>query len=34
MARAIRGMPRSEGLMNWSKKLNVKVSFRGQLVEA
>ena len=28
-ARAIRGMPNIEGLMNWSKKFNAMVSFRG-----
>lgn len=27
-ARAIRGIPRKKGLINWSKKLNVMVSFR------
>ncbi len=28
-ARAIKGMPRNTGLINWSKKLSVMVSFRG-----
>lgn len=28
-ARAIRGIPRYTGLINWSKKLSVMVSFRG-----
>lgn len=27
-AKAIKGMPRHTGLMNWSKKLSVMVSFR------
>lgn len=27
-ARAIRGIPKNEGLINWSKKLNVMVRFR------
>lgn len=30
-ARAIRGMPNSIGLINWSKKLSVMVSFRALL---
>lgn len=29
-AKAIRGMPRKTGLMNWSKKLSVMVSFKSQ----
>jgi len=29
-AMAIRGMPRYDGLKNWSKKLSVMVSFRAQ----
>lgn len=28
-ARAIRGIPRSVGLINWSKKLSVTVKLRG-----
>lgn len=28
-ARAIRGIPKNEGLMNWSKKLSVMVRFRA-----
>lgn len=30
-ARAIKGMPRNTGLINWSKKLSVMVSFRVPL---
>lgn len=29
-ARAIRGIPRKTGLINWSKKLSVMVRFRSQ----
>lgn len=28
-ARAIRGIPKNEGLANWSKKLSIMVSFRA-----
>lgn len=30
-ARAIRGIPRCVGLMNWSKKLRIMVRFRVQV---
>lgn len=30
-ARAIKGMPRYTGLINWSKKLSIMVSFKAPL---
>lgn len=29
IAKAINGIPKNTGLINWSKKLNVIVSFKG-----